>query len=118
MAERRYLGIVNNFLHDMATGTWAACGLVIWLLAGRISAISTLPPEAVAALRDSMVAVFRLALVALVVIGATGGVRLGYWRRQTPREDLQAKRRALLVKHAVFAVVYGAGTAWLWSLVR
>lgn len=37
MADRRYLWIVNNFLHDMATGTWAACVLVVWLLAGRCS---------------------------------------------------------------------------------
>jgi hypothetical protein len=118
MAERRYLGIVNNFLHDMATGTWAACGLVIWLLAGRVAGMSTVPPEAVAAQRDAMMAVFRLALVALVVIGATGGVRLGYWRRQTARDDLQAKRRALLVKHGAFAIIYGLGTVWLWTLVR
>jgi hypothetical protein len=118
MSERRYLMIINNFLHDMATGTWAACVLVIWLLAGRVADPSVVPPEAAAALRDAMLAVLRLAVVALVVIGGTGGVRLGYWRQQTPHGDRQAKRRALIVKHAAFAVIYGLGTAWLWTLVR
>jgi putative copper export protein len=115
VADNRYFWIANNFLHDMATGTWAACVLVVWLLAGRRSGI---PPEAAAALLDAMRLVFQLALVALIVIGATGGVRLAYWRRQTDPSELAQKRRALLVKHAAFAAVYGCGTVWLWSLIR
>jgi len=115
MADRRYLWIVNNFLHDMATGTWAACVLVVWLLAGRRVGM---PAEAARATGDAMAAVFKLALAALVVIGATGGVRLGYWRRQAAPDELMQKRRALLVKHALFAVLYGGGTLWLYSLVR
>ena len=115
MADSRYLMIVNNFLHDMATGTWAACVLVVWLLAGRRAGM---PAEASAAVGESMIAVFKLAVLALVIIGATGGVRLGYWRRQSARTELAQKRRALLVKHALFAVVYGAGTVWLYTLVR
>jgi len=114
MAEHRYLWITNNFLHDMATGTWAACVLVVWLLAGRRAGM---PAEAATATADAMVAVFKLAIVALVVIGATGGVRLGYWRRQSAGEVAQ-KRRALLVKHALFAVMYGGGTVWLYTLLR
>jgi hypothetical protein len=115
MADRRYFWIVNNFLHDTATGVWAGCVLVIWMLAGRRAGM---PAEAAAALGDAMGALFRLALAALVIIGATGGVRLGYWRRQTGAGELAEKRRALLVKHALFAVAYGGGTVWMWSLVR
>ena len=114
MADSRYLMIVNNFLHDMATGTWAACVLVVWLLAGRRTGM---PAGAGAALADAMRAVFYMAIVALVVVGATGGVRLGYWRRQTSAEELAPKRRALLIKHAAFAILYGGGTLWLWTLL-
>ncbi|HEX9093330.1 MAG TPA: hypothetical protein VF902_05045 [Coriobacteriia bacterium] len=110
-----YLRIINNFLHDVATGTWIACGLVIWLLSGRVAGI---PAEAAAALGSAMLAVFNLALVSLVVVGATGGVRLGYWRRETDAPDIAKKRRALLVKHGTFFLVYGLGTAWFWMLVR
>jgi hypothetical protein len=115
VTDRRYFWIVNNFMHDMATGTWAACVLVVWLLSGRQAGM---PGPAAVAIADSMRAVFLLAAVALVVIGVTGGVRLGYWRRQASVDELAQKRRALLVKHAAFAVVYGGGTAWLYSLVR
>jgi hypothetical protein len=113
--DRRYFWIVNNFLHDMATGTWAACLLVVWLLSGRQVGM---PGPAAVAIADSMRAVFLLALAALLVIGATGGVRLGYWRRQAAADELAQKRRALLIKHGLFALVYGGGTAWLYSLVR
>jgi hypothetical protein len=115
VTERHYLWILNNFLHDTATGTWAACVLVVWMLAGRLTGM---PAPAAEALGDSMITLFRLALGSLVVIGATGGVRLCYWRRQSFAEDLPRKRRALLAKHVVFAVTYGAGTAWLYTLVR
>ncbi|MDO8915577.1 MAG: hypothetical protein Q7W16_05790 [Coriobacteriia bacterium] len=115
MTDRRYFWILNNFLHDMATGTWAACLLVVWLLSGRQAGM---PGPAAVAIADSMRAVFLLALAALAVIGATGGVRLRYWRRQSAGEPLVEKRRALLVKHGLFALIYGGGTVWLYSLVR
>jgi len=111
--ENRYFRITNNFLHDMSTGTWFACALVMWLLAGRVSGV---PAEAAAALAEAMRLLFWLAAAALAVITATGGVRLAYWRREASPDELAQKRRALLVKHAVFLVVYGAGTVWLWTL--
>lgn len=110
-----YPRFINNWLHDVATGTWAACVLVIWLLSGRLAGI---PAEAAAALADSMRWLFYLALGALAVITVTGGVRLGYWRREADPAELSKKRRALIVKHVAFLLVYGAGTVWLWILVR
>ena len=58
MLGNAYVRITNNFLHDMATGTWAACLMV-----------------------------------------------------------LAAKRRALIVKHIAFLLVYGGGTVWGWLLL-
>jgi putative copper export protein len=115
MTARRYLWTTNNFLHDLATGVWAACILVVWLLSARLGGI---PPAAADALLDAMRTLRDLAIVALVVIGATGGVRVGYWRRQSEPEDVAHKRRALIVKHVLLLVVYGAGTWWLTTLVR
>lgn len=115
MLENPYVRITNNFLHDMATGTWAACVLVIWVLAARVSA--TTPTDAVAAIADAAQAVFWMLLAALAVIGITGAVRLAYWRATTPPADLAAKRRALVVKHVAFVVIYGGGTFWAWTLV-
>lgn len=114
LSRRRYLWTINNFLHDLATGVWAACVLVVWMLAGRRVGM---PAEAAGALTATMVALFKLSIVSLVVIGGTGGVRLGYWRRQSDPDDLEHKRKALLVKHALLIGGYGVGTWWLWSLI-
>jgi hypothetical protein len=100
--------IVNNFVHDMATGTWFASLLVIWVVASRMVGV---PADARTVLVDAERTVFWLLLASLVALGATGGLRLFYWRRDTPADELAAKRGALLLKHVAFLVVYGLGTA-------
>jgi hypothetical protein len=39
-------------------------------------------------------------------------------KRREPSAWLLAGRRTLIVKHALFALLYGGGTLWLFSLVR
>lgn len=114
MLENQYVRITNNFLHDMATGTWAACLAVLLVLSARLGGM---PAEAAAALGDAMQLVFWLQAGALAVVTLTGALRLVYWRAQTAPEELAAKRRALVVKHVVFLVVYGGGTVWGWLLL-
>ncbi|MDO8964547.1 MAG: hypothetical protein Q7W30_08675 [Coriobacteriia bacterium] len=111
---RRYAWITNNFLHDMGTGTWAAALLVTLVLRDRLAGI---PAQAAAALGDAMLSVFWLGVVALVVITVTGAVRLLYWRKQASPEELVQKRRALIVKHIAFLLIYGGGTWWMWTLI-
>lgn len=104
--------VVNNFVHDMSTGTWFACILVIWVVASREA---NAPADAVPVLVDAERAVFWLLVASLVGLAVTGGLRLFYWRQDTPAEELSAKRGALLVKHIGFLLVYGLGTllaAW------
>jgi putative copper export protein len=109
-----YVRITNNFLHDMATGTWAACLAVLLVLRPRLAGM---PAEAAAALGDAMTLVFWMLVGALVVVTITGAVRLVYWRAQTSAEELGAKRRALVVKHIAFLVIYGGGTFFGWTLL-
>jgi len=101
--------IVNNFVHDMSTGTWAACVLVIWVIASRSQGV---PPEAVAVLRDASRVVFWLLVVSLVGLSLTGGIRLFYWRAETSSDELETKKGALIFKHIAFLLIYGLGTAW------
>ncbi len=108
-----YGRIVNNFLHDLATGTWAAALLVLLVLRREASG---LPPEAVEALGRAGTELAWLCTAALVVIGATGGIRTRYWRLDTPPDQLEAKRRALVVKHLLLLVLYLPGTWWAWQL--
>lgn len=110
-----YTWIVNNFFHDLSSGLWAACLLVIWRLA---TLRPGMPPAAAAALATVSLELFYVLLGSLVVIFATGGIRLRYWRSQAAPDELTYVRRALLVKHAIYFVVYGAGTLWAWLLLR
>jgi putative copper export protein len=115
VADGTYPRIFNDFMHDLATGTWAACVLVLWVLAGRRTGM---PAEAAAAVLQAAWDLFLIALAALAVIGVTGGFRLRYWRKRTSSAEVPQKRRALLVKHAAFVVVFGAGTVWAWTMAR
>jgi len=114
MLTNTYVRITNNFLHDMATGTWAACLIVLVVLNRQLAGM---PTQAASAVGGAMGLVFWLLVGALVVVGVTGALRLFYWRATTPVAELAAKRRALIVKHVAFVVVYGGGTAWAWLLL-
>ncbi len=113
--------IVNNWLHDVGTGLWAACLLVIWLLEREIGALAPVPEasiDALTILSDVQQLMFWVLIGALVDIAITGALRLVYWRQQTPAEEMPAKRPALIGKHVVFLVVYGGGTLWAWTLIQ
>lgn len=115
MTDKTYARILNNFLHDMATGTWAACLLVLVVLETQRAGV---PADAARVLAGAASDVFVLLLAALAIIAVTGGLRLRYWRNMTPAAEHPQKRNALLAKHAAFVVVYGGGTAWAWTLAR
>lgn len=109
-----YVRVSNNFLHDMATGTWAACVLVLWVLNRQALGV---PPSAAEALSQAAAVIWLLLLGALFVVTVTGILRLFYWRATTPASELGAKRRALIVKHIAFLVIYGGGSYWAWTLL-
>lgn len=113
--DNAYVRITNNFAHDMATGTWAACVLVIWVLASRVT--DATPSDAAGAIAGAALVVFWLLIAALAALTVTGALRLFYWRAATPEAERGAKRRALIVKHIAFAVIYGGGTLWAWSML-
>lgn len=119
MLAKPLVRIINNWLHDVGTGLWAACLLVIVVIYGEIAELASdaalLPAKQ--ALSDVNWLIFWLLVAALVVITITGALRLAYWRAETPADELAAKRPALIGKHVAFLLVYGPGTALAWWLV-
>lgn len=109
MLANPYVRLTNNWLHDVATGLWAACLVVIAVLHGRIAGVDAVAAAQLASVTGLM---FWMLVGSLVVITLTGVVRLVYWRSDTPAEELPSKRPALIGKHVAFLVVYGAGTVW------
>jgi len=110
------LEVVNSFFHDMSTGTWAACVLVIVMLNTRRVAAS---PDVASALLEVQWAVFWLLVGALVVLSITGGFYLRYTKRKaaTP-EERKVRTRLLWQKHAILLLIYGVGTAWMVLLLQ
>jgi putative copper export protein len=105
--------ITTNFIHDMSTGTWFACLIVMWTIDSRSQGV---PAEAAAVLSAANRNVFWLLVASLVGLTVTGILRLFYWRRETAPELLRQKRRALIFKHVAFLLVYGLGTLWAATL--
>lgn len=105
-----YGRIANNWVHDFASGLWAAALFVMWRLA-------SLPGTLALLAHDVRREMFGLVLISLVLIFATGGLRLRYWRKDAAPDELHKRGRALVFKHAGYFVVYGAGTLWAWSLL-
>ena len=117
MIDSPWVRLANNWLHDIGTGLWAACLLLLVVLRGRYAALAALDPAAFDAVASVTSLVFRLLAGALAGITLTGAVRLFYWRAQTPPEQMRAKRPALIWKHAAFLALYVPGTWWAWTLV-
>lgn len=116
MLANTWMRLINNWLHDVGTGLWAACVLVIWVLQDQKDSIPEAGPPVYAALFQAQWMIFGLLIAALVVIAVTGAIRLLYWRRETLPEELSSKRPALIGKHVAFLVIYGGGTVWAYLL--
>lgn len=116
MLDNPTVRLVNNWLHDVGTGLWAASLIAVWVLSRQANALAA-QPAAQAAVRQAQLVMFWLMLLALVDIAITGAVRLLYWRAATPADELPSKRPALIGKHVAFFVVYGLGTVLGWWLL-
>lgn len=116
MMANPWVRLINNWLHDVGTGLWAACVLVIWVLQNQKDALAESGLEVIAALYQVQWLMFALLLGALAVIALTGVLRLLYWRAETPAEEMPAKRPALIGKHIAFLVIYGGGTVWTYLM--
>ena len=100
------LRIVNNFVHDLATGFWLAVVIVEAALRRELSASGLLAPG-----RPVLALCFWSAVGSLVVILATGVVRTATYRdHQNPNAEL--KRRLLVAKHVLLGAAFTLGTAW------
>jgi hypothetical protein len=115
MSASPWVRLVNNWLHDIASGTWVGCVLVLYMLSGEAAKLSD--SIAASAIGRAMWPLWWLLLGALVVIAATGAARLAYWRASTTAEEMPAKRPALIGKHVAYLAVFGLGTAWAFFLL-
>lgn len=117
MLDNAWVRLANNWLHDVASGLWAACLIAMIVLQNQQPLLSGAGTDAWHAVGGVAQVMFELLLGSLVVIAVTGVLRLVYWRKQTPKEEMPAKRPALIGKHVAFLLVYGAGTVWAYTML-
>ncbi|MBA2848099.1 hypothetical protein G4V39_05300 [Thermosulfuriphilus ammonigenes] len=93
----RPLQIINNFLHDLATGLWAGALINLFLLSTKRS------------IADTKRLMFLVIIFSLVLVAITGILRLRDYRGQ---KSLAFKTKLLWLKHLLLAFVFLAGSLW------
>ncbi len=104
--------IFNGFLHDFAAGIWLAAMVTIVLLHNAHVA----HPEVVALLNSLERLFFWWSVGAMVTIMATGAGRTFTYVENWYGPDAERVRRKMLItKHVILAVVFAAGYFFVWS---
>lgn len=108
-----HLIIINDFAHDLFSGFWLSCVIVVYLLSRKVEALSD--PSAIAALRDVLETFFWFVAASLAAVIVTGGVRSFTYR--PPQDDDKAviKKKLLIIKHVVLGIVFIGGTWFAYS---
>ena len=109
----KVLTITIGFLHDFASGCWAASLLTVWRLDHVIVA-----PEAQESINSLQKEFFWIGVVSLIIVMATGAGRTFTYISNVYGENAERDRRRMLMrKHVVLAVVFGLGTFWQYTMV-
>jgi putative copper export protein len=116
LSNRLWFRVVNDLLHDVAAGVSPGAVLALWLV--RAGAKEALPSEMFATTMRTWSWILLILFAALVVSVVTGSVRLNYRTLGVSPDALEAKGRAALAKHAVFAVVFVASAVAAFSILQ
>ena len=107
------MSIIIGFVHDFASGCWAATVFAVWWLDRQGIGYELL--EAFVELKRQF---FYIGLVCIVVVLATGAGRSFTYVSNVYGKDGEKMRRILLIiKHIVLLTVFGWGTWWQYSML-
>ena len=106
------LTVIIGFVHDFASGCWAATVFAVAFLDAGEPA-----PETAALLGELERSFFWIGIASIVAVFATGAGRtFTYVDQHYGPEAERQRRRLLIIKHVVLVVVFGAGTAWQYAM--
>lgn len=110
---KKAITITIGFLHDFSAGCWAAALLATW----RLNCVQ-LAPDGQDAVDRLMREFFYIGLVCMhLVIVAGAGRTFTYISNVYGPDAEKARRRLLMIKHVILAVVFGLGTYWQYRMV-
>ncbi len=104
MSRWLWFRTVVDFVHVISAGVGPGAVLALWLV--RNGAVGTLSASALLDLQRSWTWVLLILFAALVLLIATGAIRLGYWDRMIRPESRSARARGALIKHALFVALF------------
>jgi hypothetical protein len=107
---------LNDSVHVLSSGVTPSAALTVWLI--RQGALSVLAPGVFPELVRTWPVLLAIPFFALVLLLATGFVRLGYRTVDCVPEALVAKARAATVKHVVFVTLYVISAVALFVLIQ
>lgn len=111
---KKTLSVLTGFIHDFAAGIWLATIVTIAV----IHNAHLNNPAVVGVLNHLERIFFWCSVVAVVVILATGAGRTFTYVDNWYGEDAErARRKALIVKHAVLLSAYTLCYLWVWGKV-
>jgi uncharacterized membrane protein len=106
------LTVIIGFVHDFASGCWAATVFAVAYLDSRAVDHGT-----TALLGDLERSFFWIGIGSIFVVFTTGAGRtFTYVDKHYGPEAERQRRRLLIIKHVVLVVVFGAGTAWQYAM--
>jgi len=110
MAARKntWLIILNDFAHDLFSGFWLSCVILMYLLSRKADALSD--PSAASALREVLGTFFWFVVASLAAVMVTGGVRSFTYRPPQSDDEAGTKKKLLMIKHAVLGLAFIGGT--------
>ena len=109
---KKILTVIIGFVHDFASGCWAATVFAVAFLNARESG-----PETAALLGELERSFFWIGITCIAVVFATGAGRtFTYVDQHYGPEAESQRRRLLIIKHLVLFVVFGTGTLWQYTM--
>ena len=116
LTQRLWFRILNDLVHDVTAGVVPGAVLALWLV--RNGAKTTLNPTDLSALAQSWTWIILAVFVALAVFVVTGSIRISYRTRNLRADALQSQGRAVLIKHAVFILLFLYATVMAFVLIQ
>ncbi len=111
---KNYLTIIIGFIHDFATGFWAATVLAIyWLHRQQLNNTQIAP--SLTFLESEL---FYLGLASVGIVLITGmGRTFTYIENVYGEEAEMIRKKMLIIKHTVLFGIFGSGLYWQYTMV-
>ncbi|MDP3103029.1 MAG: hypothetical protein Q8M95_00300 [Candidatus Methanoperedens sp.] len=111
---KKSITIFVGFIHDFASGCWAATVLAIYW----INNLQSRNPQLAEALSPLEIEFFYLGLACVGIVLLTGMGRTFTYIENVYGEDAEKlRKKMLIIKHILLFGIFGTGTYWQYTMV-